>query len=150
MSGIAPSEELIALFTGMKLRGTHKTLVFSLVPGGLDAAGKKTWTWHIDGTEGAEGKGGATTITTTTTTPGSSPSRAPAPSRGVGGDANQQVWEDMVSALPPSDGRFVLHDWRAKASDGRLIAKLVLVKWFVELWGRRRGAVGARTPSVIH
>lgn len=35
----------------------------------------------------------------------------------------------MLERLPQDDGRFALFDWSAKASDGRNIAKIVLVKW---------------------
>lgn len=49
----------------------------------------------------------------------------------VSGDDNAGAWKEMVAGLPADAGRFVLFDWRAKASDGRILAKVLLVKWCV-------------------
>lgn len=49
----------------------------------------------------------------------------------VSSDDNAGAWKEMVAHLPEGEGRFVLFDWRAKAPDGRILAKVLLVKWCV-------------------
>mmetsp|Transcript_8652 Transcript_8652/g.21809 ORF Transcript_8652/g.21809 Transcript_8652/m.21809 type:complete len:146 (-) Transcript_8652:55-492(-) len=45
-----------------------------------------------------------------------------------GGD-NKAKWEEMTGKLPEDEARFVVFDFEDTKADGRLVKKLVLIKW---------------------
>lgn len=47
----------------------------------------------------------------------------------VADDANKASFEEMMGHLPADDARFVVFDFADAKADGRLIKKLVLIKW---------------------
>ena len=53
-----------------------------------------------------------------------------------GGD-NKAKWEEMTGKLPEDEARFVVFDFEDTKADGRLVKKLVLIKWCVPLLTRR-------------
>lgn len=99
-------------------------------------------------TAGGARMGGAAPMVTAASpaaiTPAASPGPAagPAPAAGAGhprrtsgagqdAQGNEAAWAELMSTLPRDDGVFVLFDWGGKASDGRIIDKLLLLKWCV-------------------
>lgn len=47
----------------------------------------------------------------------------------VDASANKSSWEALVASLPSDEPRFVVFDFTDTKADGRVIAKLVLIKW---------------------
>jgi hypothetical protein len=83
----------------MRLRRKHKYVVFALKQTGV-ASGKAVWDWEVK-------------------------EKVP-PSAA---DDNMSAWKALSASLPKDEGRFALFDWTAKASDGRNVQKLILVKF---------------------
>lgn len=44
---------------------------------------------------------------------------------------NKERWEEMTGKLPEDEARFVVFDFQDTKADGRLVKKLVLIKWCV-------------------
>ncbi|CAE7871448.1 COF1, partial [Symbiodinium sp. KB8] len=42
---------------------------------------------------------------------------------------NKERWEEMTGKLPEDEARFVVFDFQDTKADGRLVKKLVLIKW---------------------
>lgn len=93
------SDELLALYEDVKLRHKHKYFIFSLKSTG-SVGGKATFDWSIDH------------------------KADPVPV-----DKNREAFEEMSKLLPHDEARFVVFDFTDTKSDGRSIAKLVLLKW---------------------
>lgn len=100
-SGIAVSDALLSTFEDVKLRQKHKYMVFTLEKVGTQGS-KSTWDWKVLET----------------------------PAAGEEGD-NQAKWEEMCTKLPEDQARFVIFDFNDTKDDGRLVKKLVLIKWYV-------------------
>jgi len=99
MSGIDVSEELLSLFEGVKLRHTNKYFTFSLKETGK-VAGKSVYDWEIN-------------------------HKAEAASD----DKNKEQFDALVASLPAAEPRFIVFDFTDTKADGRLIKKLILIKW---------------------
>jgi hypothetical protein len=100
-SGIDVSDELLALYEEVKLRHKHKYFIFSLKQTG--AEGNKTvWGWQIDHKSDA-----------------------------VPDDKNLEAFAEVVKQLPADEARFVVFDFTETKADGRMIKKLLLIKWCV-------------------
>jgi hypothetical protein len=142
-------------YKAMQLGHKYKYLVFSLQKQGVDAANKTVWGWRIDQSRASSGAapsaaapaapaapampampatGGMAPMAASPAAPataGAAPSGAH-PRRTSGGadtGGNQEAWEELLAKLPADAGVFTLFDFREKASDGRIIDKLVLLKW---------------------
>jgi hypothetical protein len=98
-SGIDVSDELLALYEEVKLRHKHKYLIFSLKQTGK-VGNKTTWDWSIDK------KGDA-----------------------VPDEKNLEAYQEVLKQLPADDACFVVFDFSDTKADGRLIKKLLLIKW---------------------
>jgi septin family protein len=100
-SGIAVNDALLTTYEDVKLRQKHKYIVFTLEKVGSQG-NKSTWDWKVLET----------------------------PAAGEEGD-NQAKWEEMCTKLPEDQARFVVFDFNDTKADGRLVKKLVLIKWYV-------------------
>ena len=79
----------------------HKYFIFSLKQTGTEG-NKTTWGWEIN-----------------------------AKSEHVPDDKNLEAFTEVVKQLPADEARFVVFDFTETKSDGRMIKKLLLIKWCV-------------------
>jgi hypothetical protein len=100
------SPELALYAEEMRLHRKYKYVTFTLKNTGLDSAKKAVWAWEIVDAVPA----------------------APA-ATSAADDDNVAAWQALSSSLPKDSAVFTLFDWACKASDGRRVNKVILVKW---------------------